>query len=233
MLAQMYKKVEPLLKNKALKIAPLKDHGYSKDVTRVMVTYEEISEVVKSYVLYFAKDVDGIVPMAVLGLEDKNQFLDKNNKWEQGLYIPSTVLAYPLGMALSGDKKDSYTLVYDGEYEGINASDGKDIVTKDGDFTEFGQKLVDFLQNLQGSLNSTKIPLNILEEYNLLKFADVDLSVKDKQYKVAKIGIIDEEVFKNLDDKQILELVKKGVYRIILLHFISLNNINRLVNRLK
>jgi hypothetical protein len=232
MLAKMYKKVEPLVKTEQLKISALKDYAYSKDVTRAMLSYEEIAQACKIYPIYFAKDEVGVMPMAILGIDDKNLFLDSKNNWEENAYIPAVVKAYPLGMAKTGDKKDAYTVVYDSEYDGLNKKDSKEVINKDGELTEFGQKMVDFLQNIQGSLNKTQEALNILDEYKLLKFSSLEITINKKEYKIEGVGTIDEEALSKLEDDKILNLVKKGIYRIIDAHFISLNNIHTLAQRI-
>jgi len=232
MLAKMYKKVVPLRKSTSLKLTPIKDYKHAKNIVSTILTYDEVPYACKFYPIYFGKDDDGIVPMAILGLDEENMFLDSKNQWEKNKYIPAVFRAYPLGMAKTDEKEYKYTVVYDESYAGINKKDSKEFTSKDGELTEFGRNVVDFLQNLQGNLNKTQKALNMLDEYKLLQFADIDISVGDKKYKVARVGTIDEKALDNLSDKQIATLVKKGIYNIISLHFASRDNINNLVDKL-
>lgn len=236
MLAKMYKKVVPLSKKEDLKVSLLKDYKHAKDVISTILTYDEVSKACKFYPIYFGKDANGIVPMAILGIDNENLFLDSKNQWQKDVYIPSVFRVYPLGMAKSGQKdgeeSGKYTVVYDGSYIGINKKDGKEFVAK-GKLTEFGQNTVDFLQNLQGNLNKTQEALKILEEYKILKFADIDISVGEKKYKISRVGTIDEKVLDGLSDDKIVKLVKQGVYRIIDLCLLSGSNLNPLVDRLQ
>ena len=231
MIAKMYKKVAPLSKTEVLKLSPLKDYKHAKDVSTTLLTFNELAQACKFYPIYFSVENDGVLPIAILGFNDNNLFLDGKNNWEKNYYIPAVFRAYPLGMAKKEGSDDQYTVVYDSEHDGINKKDGKPVADDKGELTEFGQKAVDFLQNLQGDINRTREAFKILTEYNLLKFANVDITKGEAKYQIKGVGMIDQEALEALEDDKVLDLVKKGIYRLIVMHLLSVNNVRNLTER--
>ena len=236
MVKNMFKSPNILSKANKIKISPLKDYKHAENFGFIIVTQDELSLVCKTYPIFFAKDNESVLPIAILGLEkDKNSFLDDKYRWDEDCYIPSVIRCYPFGVATIGGKEneqESLSIAYDEAYDGLNQKDGKDMFNKDGELSEFGDKIRNFVQNTYASIHKTKLNLKLLSDLDLLKSVDVNIDKGSKKYKLQSMLQIDTDKLNTLKDNELLALIKGGTFSAIYAHTISLSNINAIANKL-
>ena len=229
MIKNMFKSPNVLSKGKAIKMSPLKDYNHSKDFNFIVISQEEAPIAAKTYPIFFAKDGENVLPIAILGLEkNKNSFIDKAGKWEDRCYIPSVIRCYPFGVAtLSGKDGAPSTLsiAYDEAYAGI--------FNKDGALSDFGAKIKKFVENTYSSIERTKKSLKLFSDLNLLKTIDVNIDKGGQKYKLEAMLQINTERLNELKDNELLALLKCGAFNVIYAHMASISNISLVADRIE
>jgi hypothetical protein len=209
-------------------IPVVNDFLFAKDITLLPLASKEIKEACKHYPIFFIKEKDGgIVPVALLGLEDKNLFINEKGEYKKDTYIPALLRAYPFSVTKTGE---AYSLVIDKDatkrYPGIKK------FFSDGEISKEGKNIVEFVEALYGDLEQTKMALAPLAKKSLLKPMDIEIKTKDRAYKIQNALIADKEAIESLPDKEIAKLYRDGICDITALHLLSLSNLERL-GRLK
>ena len=237
MIKNMFKSPNVLSKGRSIKMSPLENYKHSEKFNFIVISQEETPMVAKTYPIFFAKDGNDVLPIAILGLEkNKNVFLDSKGKWEERCYIPSVIRCYPFGVATIADKnKTSNTLsiAYDEAYEGLNKKDGKEIFNADGKLSDFGDKIKKFVENTYSSIEKTKLSLKLLSDLKLLKTIDVNIDKGKKKYKLEAMLQIDNKRLNELKDNELLGLLKCGAFNVIYAHSASINNISFIADRIE
>jgi len=237
MIKNMFKSPNVLSKGRAIKMSPLENYKHSEDFNFIVISQEEAPIIAKTYPIFFAKDGEDVLPIAILGLEkNKNSFLDKKSNWEEKCYIPSVIRCYPFGVAtLAGKdgKKGTLSIAYDEAYQGLNKEDGQDIFNEDGSLSEFGTKIKKFVENTYSSIEKTKKSLKLFSDFDLLKTIDVNIDKGGQKYKLEAMLQIDTEKLNKLKDNQLLALLKCGAFNVIYAHSASISNISLVADRLE
>lgn len=77
----------------------------------------------RSFPILFAIDGDGIEPVVLTGLDDRNVFLRRDGNWDPTVYLPVYVRRYPFGLVARDEAHpDDLALAIDTRLEGIDAS---------------------------------------------------------------------------------------------------------------
>lgn len=237
MIKNMFKSPNVLSKGRAIKMSPLENYKHSENFNFIVLSQEETPIAAKTYPIFFAKDGEDVLPIAILGLEkNKNVFLDEKGNWEERCYIPSVIRCYPFGVATIAGKDgapSTLSIAYDEAYEGLDKEDGKDIFESDGQLSEFGDKIKKFVENTYSSIDKTKKSLKILSDFELLKTIDVNIDKGDTKYKLEAMLQVDTEKLNELKDNQLLALLKCGAFNVIYSHSLSINNITFIADRIE
>jgi len=226
----MFKKPTLLNKDehKNLKIAPMTHYKHARGLNYVPIAMNEVSEACKHYPVFFLKESDGtVLPFIVLGLkEGENKIVNKSGEWRKGRYIPALCRAYPF---ILSKNDDNFSVAFDAEYDGLNAKDGERLMTDAGEMSEFGQKVVKFLEELYSNLEGTKNLAKVLDEMELLKQVDATIEQNGEKFVLAGLLQVDSEKLNKLNDEQILKLAKTGALNLSYAHLMSLTNFQNLV----
>lgn len=183
--------------------------GYARDTNSVPVTSVEFFEVARSYPIVFS-DADIIAPVAILGLEQHNLFLDARNEWLKHTYIPGYIRQYPFLLYKSSDS-DQMVLCID-EASDAFAKDSPDMPFYEGDKpSEFSQKALDFCFSYYQQHQGTLAFVNALKEQGLLTARQTNVTLPNGN-KVNLGGFlgIDEAKYADLPEKIFLEWRKNG-----------------------
>ncbi len=231
MVDKMFKKARLLNKetDKELKISPLTNYKHSRNMHSIPVAMNEIGEISKHYPIFFLRDANGVIPFAVLGLkEGENKFVNNSGEWRKNRYIPALVRAYPFILSKTNTENENLSVAIDDEYEGINKKDGERIFKDDGETTEFGKKIINYLQDLYVMLENTKKVAKLLDEAGLLQQIDATIEQNGQKYVLQGVLQVDAEKLNKLDDEMLLKLTKTGVLNIIYAHLTSKTNFQNL-----
>lgn len=221
MLEKLFINPKPLDKDsdRELRIRPLTNFKHSDGVNIVPLYAGEILEASKRYPVVFAKDVNGYMPIAILGhTEGVNNFVDKQGTWREECYIPALLRTYPFAVA---ENDGNFFIVADRAYKGF-AGDGERIFNEDGTPTELGESIVKNVSEVFSALRFTSGLINELGE--LFKEVSMSFEKNGKRFELTDVKIIDEEKLNALDGAKLAELREKKLLPIIYQHLLSLSN---------
>jgi len=224
----------PLSKEKHLKTC-ISQNGTTEHIEKMHlapVYIYELPEAAVNYPILFLKE-DNELPKAILmwGLEPEENLYVRQNKWYGG-FMPSILKLFPF-VASDTKEKDKLAL---GIYEDahiVNETEGERILNDDGSKSAWFTDVVSHMKRIIEHEEATLAALKILDTMDL--FVPQELKIQPPEGNEIIIGgfsVIDRNKFYSLNDEQINELKSQDLLEPIFAHFISLNNIGKLI-RLK
>ena len=117
-------------KHKDLKVKFPQDFSFLQKTIALPLGYSEIVSATMYYPVLFRIEEDIIYPFAVLGVGEKNLFVNNEGQFIVDI-IPKCAKLYPFGVAKRGD---DYFIAFDKQAEAL---DGERIFAEDGNFTPF------------------------------------------------------------------------------------------------
>lgn len=232
MINSMFKKAELLNKetHKNSKIAALKNYKHARNAHMMVVTKDEAFEAAKNYPIFFVQDNEGVTPFAILGLKDKeNLFVNsRSGEWAKEYYIPALIRCYPFALSKN---EDTYTMVIDAAYEGLDTKDGERMIGDDSELTPYGKNVLEFVEKVYTDLETTKAVTKPLLELDLFKSIDATIESNGQKYALSGLLQIDGEKLNALSDEDLLKITKSGALNLVYAHLASLSNFRNLASR--
>lgn len=221
-LPMFYKSARPLdmEKDGNVFVSPPQQFGFAAKTNAIPLLTDEFAMAAAHYPIVFAAG-DAPVPAAVVGLRnDENLFVDAENKWLPGSYLPSYVRRYPF-LLMDDDEKKQYVLCVD-ETSDMLGTSGEYQLFKDGKPTAFTQSAMNFCAALRQQGEATDEFVATLKEYNLLVKNDTQIDLPDgNKVQLAGFQVIDPKKFDLLPDTVYLSWRRKGWIGLIFAHFLS------------
>lgn len=201
------------------------------------VSLGEFSALCRHLPLVFARTPDGMHPFALTGLRaGENLMLDEAGQWAAGT-VPFHVRRYPFIMLKLGD--DKLTLGLDPDFsawvkftpEGEQAA-GLRLFETDGE-TPSAQMRDIFaqLQAFQNDLAPTLAFCAALEAHELLEEKVLNAEIKGTQLALDGFFVINEKKFTELPAQTLAEWQKKGWFKAVFAHLLSLEAFADLAQR--
>lgn len=224
--------IVPINKNSHLKIkmSELVNFSFSKTTNASILTLAEFEKGCKTYPLLFIKDAEEYVPVALFGLEDKqNLFLKWNNQWDAD-YIPAHIRRYPFSLA-TVEHNSEFIVCMDENATIIGKSGEHALFLANGKQSEFLNEKIRFLQELQLEYEKTLIftrkilALDLFEPMN----ANVNLN-NGENLTISGFYVINKDKFKLLDSEIYKEFVNNDEMKLIYEHFSSMGNFSKLID---
>jgi hypothetical protein len=96
-----FKSPFPINKDRHAKAGIKKEVNYdfAKNTNSVVLTLGDIAEAARSYPIVMTADETAPQPIAILGIEQKNTFINAQGEWDKQHYVPAYVRRYPFGLA--------------------------------------------------------------------------------------------------------------------------------------
>ncbi|MCW3173442.1 SapC family protein [Shewanella subflava] len=194
----------------------------------VPVTLHEIARAATEYPIVFVKNSDTgeFQSVAMLGLKPGQNLSVKDGKW-LGLYIPTVVRDYPLGLVLNPEVKDKVWIGLREEAKEVSKTEGQALFNGDQEtpFLEARKKaLITHFEQDQ----ATRGILGFLAEKELFISQTLTVDVAGEKRNINGLYLIDEQKLNSLSDEDFLELKKRGLLGPIYGHLGSINQVNRL-----
>ena len=219
-------------KHKDLKIkSGSSDYSFSEDTNSVILAGVEFTEAAKEYPIVFAEAGEKYVPVALLGVRNKeNLFIKDDGGWD-ARYIPAFIRRYPFVLADSGDAGQKMVGI-DGSFDGFDEKDG-DPLFEDAEPTAVLKQAIDFLEEYQRQYLRTERFTQRLRDNDLLCSLNAKLDMADgQQFALTDLLAIDEKKLLGLSDDKALEFFKSGELAWVYCHLMSLGNMAGLVDRI-
>ncbi|MEI9993007.1 MAG: SapC family protein [Rhizomicrobium sp.] len=199
------------------------DFRFARDTNAVPIMAGEFVQAARFYPVVFAGEP--IMPVAVLGLERRNVFVDDAGAWDgPRTYIPAYVRRYPFTfIALQGVFALGIDMACDRLISGGEASNDVRRLFEDGKPTPFTQDALRFCGALQGEQIATRTFAEALAAYEIL----VDQSARavsgsGRNYDLQGFRIVDAKKLAALPDAVVIDWQKRGWLALIHAHIASL-----------
>ena len=229
-----YKSIIPLNSNKHLtmKISDVESYSFVKATNASILTTTEFEKGSKTYPILFVLDDEDFLPVALLGLEDKqNVFLKWNHLWDAD-YIPADIRRYPFTLANDSDTSE-YIVCIDEKSSVIGKSEANPLFLDNGKYSKYLNEKIRFLQEFQVEYEKTIKFTKKLNDLELFESMSANVSlINGSKLSVSGFYIINKQKLKNLDAKILKELIENDEMKFIYEHFSSLDNLSKLVDRI-
>ncbi|MEZ5690179.1 MAG: SapC family protein [Rickettsiales bacterium] len=210
----LYKRPVPLDSNrhKEAGIRPVSDYSFASDTNSLPLNTIELIEAAKNYPVVFTNN-ESVMPVAVVGLEQKNIFIKNNGSWQENSYIPAYVRQYPF-IFFERKEENKFYLCVD-ELSPHFAEKPEDGVSRfyndDGKPTEFTDNALKFCTAFYQHHLITRNFCADLQEHKLLQPYQSEVTLKTGQKKqLSGFNMINEKAFNELSDDVYLSFRKKG-----------------------
>jgi hypothetical protein len=209
------------------------DYGFARQTNSVPLVVGEFGLVAQHYAIVFGTATDGAIPAAVLGSRDnENVYVAADGSWT-GPYVPAFIRRYPFVFG-TDQKMETFTLMIDEKFAGLNkAGKGEQLFDADGEQTAFLKNTMSFLSEYQGQVQGTRAFVKKLEDLGLLEGAEAHLGTPaDPERRLSGFLIVSREKLRALPAEKVAELNATGELELIFTHLLSLNNLQRLQEKL-
>ncbi|TAL74751.1 MAG: multidrug transporter [Rhodanobacter sp.] len=239
-----YERPVPLnrTEHKDLRLKPVPNMKFALTAHSVPLTGVEFGLAARDLPIVFAGNtLEDAGPVALLGLrQNENLFVDAAGQWAPNIYIPAFVRRYPFVLAEkpAGQEGDDFAVFLDEGYEGFGKTEGDRLFNEDGTDTELLTRAVGFLGEFQQHVARTRAFMQQLRQHNLLEPRNMSLrkgAPEDPNGHVINLNglfVVNEDKLRELDEKTAKEFLHEGVLGWIYAHLMSLNNVDRLGQRL-
>ncbi|WP_233841153.1 SapC family protein [Dyella sp. 2HG41-7] len=222
--------------HKDLRIKGLQNLKFAHSVHSVPLTCTEFPIAARDIPILFAgQDIDNTGPMALLGLrQNENLFIDAQGAWAMGVYIPAFVRRYPFVLAEKpvGAEGEDFTVFLDEGYEGFNDKEGERLFKEDGTETDMLKNAVNFLGEFQQHVARTKQFVEDLRKHDLLEPRNIRMERNGNVINLNGLFVVSEEKLRKLDAETAHRFLLDGTLGWIYAHLLSLQNIDRVGQRL-
>lgn len=207
------------------------NYSFASNTNSIALNTVEFIHASKSYPIVFTNHKDSL-PVAIVGLEQKNYFVRPDNSWQENSYIPAYIRQYPFIFYEDAREKKIYLCVDEAaqHFNNIKVSGGNRLYGDDGKPTEFTSSALKFCTEFYQQHLITRNFCADLQEHKLLQpyTSEVVLS-SGKKAQLSGFLMIDEKAVNALSNKAFLALRDKGWIPYIYLAIASTTNWNNLV----
>jgi len=206
-----------------------------RDVTGLPLSFAEFGFAARDYPIAFVSGDGGktFVAMAILGMENKqNLFLQPDQSWEAGMYVPAYVRRYPFCMTrVTLDGKEQPDRIACVEKSAID-DNGEALHDDKGEALPSWEEHRKLLFEFETDLARTEEFCRTIKELDLLEPFNVQ-ATPSKGAPLALTGIyrVAEQKLNDLPADKLKELLRNGVIARIYAHLFSLTNFGRLLDR--
>lgn len=226
---------QPLHKNTHAntKIKPISNVADLTEQHALGVVVQEFALAGAHYPIAFVKEQDKetYFPVALLGLEsNKNLFVDSEGKW-QGMYMPARYTHKPLTVIPNKDDPNLYGIAINIDADEVNEAEGEALFTDAGEETEYLEKRKKALMAYVENEHITKSFLEMLAEMELLHQQNINVRVREKEYNLNGLYLVDEKKLNELSDEDFVKLRQRGFLGPIYAHLGSMHKVTSLIQK--
>lgn len=206
-------------------------YGFARELNALFVTTVEFFQAARHYPLVFSRDgrTGGFVPVAVTGLEERqNLFIDDEGRWQPGRYIPAYARRWPFfSLELHGDPERSMVCV---DPAGLEVRDAA-FIDANGEPTAAWQEMERLITDMEGARRQTLEMTGQLARLGVLEpFEAHAVARTGESLRLANMHRVSETKLNALPDRQVRQLMTKGVLSRIYAHLLSLENFQQLLD---
>lgn len=224
--------------HRALKLnVPITDWSLAHKLNAMFVAAAEFGDASRDFPIVFVKagkeddGSDAIAPIAVLGLKLEQNLYVEGGLW-RARYMPSVLRAYPFCVARVSDEQ--FAICVDLDFKGLSAqadAPGEPLFEADGKPAELLKNMTTHLEAVEAEIQRTRLVGKRLLELGLLRDMRFDFTLPNgQQHTVDGFLTVDDKLATDLPADVLVELHKSGMLGLMHLHWVSLGNMQRLVD---
>lgn len=186
------------------------DAFFAKEVNSIPVHALEFSEVARQYPIVTAAGKEPVA-LAMVGIGQRNCFIDDNGQWLANAYVPAYVRKYPFTLMHIVDL-DQFALCVDEGAEGYAEEDPQmRFYEEDGKPSDMTSQALEFCGQYQKCHSLTVEFLTAMQQAGLLQ--EKEVKVKSPTGQESRLGgfhVINEDAWRALDNDIYLQWRQKG-----------------------
>jgi len=207
--------------------------AFSRHANSVPLTLVEFEPAAREYPIVFVAGESGVAPVAVLGLQDReNLYIGEDGGW-RAEYIPAYVRRYPFVFSTSDGGKN-FTVCIDEAFVGCNQEGKGERLFVDGQArSPFLEGVLAFLKEYERQYRATRAFCRRLEELNLLEpmQAKVELKTGGKR-SLSGFSTVSRDRLKGIEPGALHDLLAADELEHVFAHLFSLRAFTLLMDRL-
>lgn len=211
-------------RHKEAGLSLLPDLSFTENANAVPLTVAEFYEASRNYPILFTTD-ERALPLALLGIEQKNYFLDSKSKWRQACYVPAYVRRYPF-ILMEIKQQDRWILCIDEASPNFTAKNPESpFYDEEGKSTPLVANALEFCKTYQLQHRLTVEFCQAIRDANLLEEKESIMTMPNgEQASLQGFQILSEDRFRTLPQALINDWYPKGWVGLIYAVLISYNN---------
>ena len=226
-LPTLYKTLVPLVpeRHSTYFLSEARSYEYASQTNAIPITTDEFPQAMRSYPIVFAGG-DTPTPVALVGFSPaQNDHVAKDGSWKDGAYVPAYLRRYPFAYVRESQEADRNILCADLSSMIFSTSGAPErALFKDGQPGTVLSNVMEFCNRYETALQRTRAAMQEAKKLDLIDASSVTVSRGGKSLKVEGFQIISEEKLRNLSDKQLADLARRGVLNVFAAHHLSLTN---------
>lgn len=223
---KMNNKLVPLdkEKHKSLKISPLENLKFAKDLSFVPVLANEVALVAEMFPVVFTADKTPSL-VSLTSLEKGNLAINADGKYITR-YVPLYLRKHPFSLVSNEKDTNQKIVLIDEEASCLSKSKGKQLFTKNGEESETLKGAISFLKDYEAKKVTTAAVIEEINKSGILEDREISVGEgKDKKVLVKGFKVVNREKLNKLDDATLASWVRKGIISFINYHINSLEKI--------
>ena len=208
-----------------------KEFGFARDTNSIPVNVMEFVEAAKIYPIVFTEG-DNPQPVVIVGLEQRNYFVDDMGYWKADCYLPAYVRKYPF-VFMHAPEEDQYLLCVDEASHQFKKKAEKEVrpLFEGENPSGISKAALEFCTAFQNHHKASLQFSKGLQNADLLvPNASKATLFNGREIQLGGFQIIDEKKFNELPDESILAFKQKGWLPFIYFALLSTSNWKRIVD---
>jgi hypothetical protein len=232
---------DPVLLQSALHrsvgLLPPKGFGFARQATSIPLCTSEFVAAHLHYPIAFAEDDSTAMPMVLTGLErDENLFVERDNGWSTGAYVPAYLRRYPFIVMENPDKAQRMLMVDQASDRFLTAVPAKSNAVRffdeKGQPTPAAREAAVFCETYLADHNATLAFGKALKVAKILVLNQANITFADgRLHTVNGFLVVDEKAFRALPAEIVIDWHKRGWLDLVIMHLASQINWRGLIDR--
>ena len=227
--ARMYKKLVVLdrEKHKSLKISPMKNLFFARELSFVPLTLSEAELVAKDFAVVFTSAKDASL-IALVSLGQTNLAINDEGKW-LAPYVPAALRKYPFALVKSETREDKSVIVMDERGDMLSELEGEELFKASGEVSEVLREYANLASLYDAQTRKTRAMVEEIRESGILAQRSIRINTQgESRVLVNGFSGVDEEKLNKLDKEIVQRWQESGIMALVKTHLASLEKIQNL-----
>lgn len=220
--------------HRTLKLAPVRAaYAFARNTNSVVISASELAMAALDFPCVFVQSTDGHALAALMGLRNQeNLFVQPDGNWVRNVYQPAFLRRYPFVLG-EDEAFSNFTVYLDRAYAGFDTETGDPLFDADGKETKLLEDVKHFLVDYRNRVLATRDFANHLASLGLLQEGTIEYKFENNEViSLNGFKTIDEAKLHALDAATLKDFATRGWLGLIYAHLLSLNQVQRLAQRL-